>query len=94
AVESRAFPLFVYDPRRGPRLGDRFDLTGNPAIKEDWWKRPQGGETVDFVSFARTEGRFGRQFGADGTPSETLLAAQADRLDNWRRLQELAAVKP
>jgi len=94
AVESRAFPLFVYDPRRGPRLRDRFDLTGNPAVKEDWWKRPQGGETVDFVSFARTEGRFARQFGADGAPSATVLAAQADRLENWRRLQELAGVTP
>jgi pyruvate ferredoxin oxidoreductase beta subunit len=94
AVESRAFPLFVYDPRRGPRLRDRFDLTGNPAMKQDWSKRPAGGETVDFVSFARTEGRFARQFAADGRPSEALLAAQADRLENWRRLQELAGVAP
>jgi pyruvate/2-oxoacid:ferredoxin oxidoreductase beta subunit len=94
AVESRAFPLFVYDPRRGPRVRDRFDLAGNPAVKEDWWTHPQRHETVDFVAFARTEGRFARQFDGEGRPSGALLQAQADRLENWRRLRELAGIAP
>ncbi len=93
AVESRAFPLFVHDPRKGERLSERLSLTGNPAPREDWYRIPKTGEVVDFVAFARTEGRFAKQFTADGSPSAALLAAQADRLANWRRLQELAGVE-
>jgi hypothetical protein len=44
------------------------------------------------VEYARSEGRFAKQFGKDGAPSENLLAAQADRLANWHLLQELAGV--
>jgi len=94
AVESRAFPLFVYDPRKGERLAERLSLQGNPAPKEDWARHPKTGEVVDFVAFARTEGRFARQFDGEGRPSPALLAAQADRLANWRRLQELAGFRP
>lgn len=94
AVESRAFPIFIHDPRKGPHLRERLDLAGNPGVREDWCKRAKTGEIVDFVSFARTEGRFARQFGPDGTPSAALLRARDERLENWRRLQELAGVKP
>ncbi len=94
AVDSRAFPLFVYDPRRGERMAERLSLVGNPAPTEDWYRHPRTGEVVDFIAFARTEGRFARQFDADGRPSAALLAAQADRLAYWRRLQELAGVRP
>jgi pyruvate/2-oxoacid:ferredoxin oxidoreductase beta subunit/NAD-dependent dihydropyrimidine dehydrogenase PreA subunit len=90
AVASRAFPLFVYDPRRGPTTRERLSLQGNPDPNADWHRHPKTGEPVDFIAFARTERRFARQFGVDGTPSPALLAAQADRLANWRRLQELA----
>ena len=31
AVDSRAFPLFIYDPRRGDRISERLSLQGNPA---------------------------------------------------------------
>lgn len=93
AVESRAFPLFVHDPRKGPSFAERLSLTGNPAPKEDWYTIPNTTEVVDFVAFARTEARFAKQFGKDGTPSEALLAAQADRLAHWRQLQELAGVR-
>ena len=34
AVESRAFPLFTYDPRRGATIAERLSLQGNPALKE------------------------------------------------------------
>ncbi|HLF48929.1 MAG TPA: thiamine pyrophosphate-dependent enzyme [Methylomirabilota bacterium] len=93
AVDSRAFPLFVHDPRRGADLAKRLSLQGNPNPKEDWTKTPGTGDVVDFVAFARTEGRFARQFDAEGRPSATLLKSQADRLANWRLLQELAHVR-
>jgi pyruvate ferredoxin oxidoreductase beta subunit len=35
AVESRAFPLFICDPRKGERIKDRLSLQGNPAMKDD-----------------------------------------------------------
>jgi len=93
AVDSRAFPLFIYDPRKGKSIREQLSLQGNPDPKEDWARHPKTGEVIDFVTFARTEGRFARQFGADGQPSPALLAAQADRLANWRRLQELAGLR-
>ena len=89
AVESRAFPLFTYDPRRGPTTADRLSLQGNPAIRDDWAKAPDG-IAIDFLAFARTEGRFAPHFAADGTPTPEILATQADRLAAWRTLQELA----
>jgi pyruvate/2-oxoacid:ferredoxin oxidoreductase beta subunit/Pyruvate/2-oxoacid:ferredoxin oxidoreductase delta subunit len=93
AVSSRAFPLFTYDPRRGSTIRERLSLQGNPDPKEDWYRHPKSGEVVDFITFARTERRFVRQFGADGAPSPALVAAQADRLANWHRLQELAGLR-
>jgi len=93
AVESRAFPVFVYDPRNGETIRERLSLQGNPAQKEDWYVVPKTGEVIDFVTFARTEGRFAKQFDRDGNPSETLMRAQADRLANWRLLQELAGLR-
>jgi pyruvate/2-oxoacid:ferredoxin oxidoreductase beta subunit/Pyruvate/2-oxoacid:ferredoxin oxidoreductase delta subunit len=89
AVDSRAFPLFTYDPRRGPTFAERLSLQGNPALRDDWSKLASG-EPVDFLAFARTEGRFQPHFGADGTPTNEILETQADRLVNWRTLQELA----
>jgi pyruvate/2-oxoacid:ferredoxin oxidoreductase beta subunit/Pyruvate/2-oxoacid:ferredoxin oxidoreductase delta subunit len=91
AVESRAFPLFTYDPRRGSSLAERLSLQGNPAIKEDWSKNPDG-TTFDFISFARTEGRFGQHFDKEGNASVELQRSQEDRLQNWHFLQEMAGV--
>jgi pyruvate/2-oxoacid:ferredoxin oxidoreductase beta subunit len=93
AADSRAFPLLVYDPRKGERIRERLNLAGNPALKEDWYVDPRTEKPVDFVSFARTEGRFARHFNGDGTPKEFLLRSQEDRLQNWHRLQELAGIK-
>ena len=89
AVDSRAFPLFVYDPRKGPTMRDRLSLQGNPDVKADWSALPDG-TPVDFLRFARTEGRFAPHFAADGSASAELLATQDDRLANWRTLRELA----
>jgi 5,10-methylenetetrahydrofolate reductase len=90
-VDSRAFPLFTYDPRRGESVAERLSLQGNPALKGDWETQPDG-TAVDFLSFARTEGRFAAHFAADGAASPEILATQADRLANWRTLKELAGL--
>jgi len=91
AVDSRAFPLFTYDPRRGPTLKERLSLQGNPYPAADWSTLPDG-TIVDFLTFARTEGRFAPHFATDGTPSTEIRATRDDRLQNWRLLQEVAGV--
>ncbi|MBI3074350.1 MAG: 4Fe-4S binding protein [Deltaproteobacteria bacterium] len=93
AVDSRAFPLFVYDPRAGEKMRERLSLQGNPSPKNDWAADPKTKEPVDFVTFARAEGRFSHHFGADGKPSEALLRGREERLKNWRLLQELAGLR-
>jgi pyruvate/2-oxoacid:ferredoxin oxidoreductase beta subunit/NAD-dependent dihydropyrimidine dehydrogenase PreA subunit len=93
AVDTRAFPLLIYDPRKGDTIAERLSLQGNPAVTEDWWTNPKTGQVVDFIDFARSEGRFAKHFDKDGNPSETLLRARQDRLENWRLLQELAGIR-
>jgi pyruvate/2-oxoacid:ferredoxin oxidoreductase beta subunit/NAD-dependent dihydropyrimidine dehydrogenase PreA subunit len=93
AVDTRAFPLLIYDPRKGDTIAERLSLQGNPAVTEDWWTNPKTGQIVDFIDFARSEGRFAKHFDKDGNPSETLLRARQDRLENWRLLQELAGIR-
>ena len=36
AVESRAYPLFRYNPDNGKIPEECFDLDGNPAVEDDW----------------------------------------------------------
>ena len=72
AVESRAYPLFRYDPARGPDPAACLDLTGNPARREDWPRqqlryREHGREKtlelpMTFADFAATENRFRKHF--------------------------------
>jgi pyruvate ferredoxin oxidoreductase beta subunit len=93
AVESRAFPIFIYDPRKGEKIRERLSLVGNPAQKEDWWTPTKSDRPLMFIDFARTEGRFAKQFDERGSPSAALLETQADRLHNWRMLQELAGLR-
>jgi pyruvate/2-oxoacid:ferredoxin oxidoreductase beta subunit len=93
AVESRAFPLFIYDPRKGEKIRERLSLVGNPNQKEDWWTPPKSEKPFTFFDFARTEGRFAKQFDRDGMPSRALLETEQDRLSNWRLLQELAGLR-
>jgi len=93
AVDSRTFPLMIYDPRKGEKIRECLSLQGNPAMKEDWFTEPKSGQPVNFVTFAKTEGRFARHFDAAGNADENLQQAQAGRLENWRRLQELAGLR-
>src|SRR5207237_3888720 len=93
AVDSRAFPILIYDPRKGGRIKERLSLQGNPAVKEDWFVNPKTKEQVTFLDFARSEGRFSKHFDKEGNPSPTLLNAKQDRLENWHLLQELAGLR-
>jgi pyruvate ferredoxin oxidoreductase beta subunit len=92
AVESRAFPLFTYDPRRGESFAERLSLQGNPALRDDWAKAPDGAQ-IDFLTFARTEGRFAGHFAEDQAGTPEIRATSDDRLANWRGLQELAGLR-
>jgi pyruvate ferredoxin oxidoreductase beta subunit len=93
AVDTRAFPLMIYDPRAGDTIKKRLSLMGNPNMKGDWFINPKTNQEVTFIDFARSEGRFVKHFDKDGNPSETLLYAKQDRLENWHTLQELAGLR-
>ncbi|ABK44250.1 thiamine pyrophosphate enzyme domain protein TPP-binding protein [Magnetococcus marinus MC-1] len=94
AVESRAFPVFTYDPEAGETMAERMSLQGNPSVKRDWHhkKTKEGEEQVNFITFARTEGRFQKHFDKDGNHSPVLDISMQERLENWRKLQDLAGV--
>jgi pyruvate-ferredoxin/flavodoxin oxidoreductase len=72
AVESRAYPLFRYDPDRGDTPAECFDLDGNPAIDRDWpvtrinyverGRQKEMDLPTTFVDFAVTETRFRKHF--------------------------------
>lgn len=94
AVDSRAFPLLTYDPEKGDRIRDRLDLKGNPLPDKDWYVNPKSKQKIDFVSFARGEGRFEKHFDHEGNASEAILIANEDRRKNWRILQEMAGIEP
>ena len=79
AVDTRAFPLIIYDPRAGDTIKSRISLAGNPNMKGDWYIHPKTNQEVTFVDFARSEGRFVKHFDKDGNPSATMLAAKQDR---------------
>jgi pyruvate-ferredoxin/flavodoxin oxidoreductase len=71
-VESRAYPLFRYDPEAGVTPKECFDLEGNPALDQDWptyqLRYREGGveKTMEvpmtFADFAITEVRFRKHF--------------------------------
>ncbi len=72
AVESRAYPIFKYNPDHGIKVKDAFDLDGNPAMDEIWptyqLKYKENGReknmevAMTFADFALTEGRFRKHF--------------------------------
>ena len=72
AVESRAYPMFHYNPDKGEKPEDCFELTGNPAIHDVWPKYKlhylSGGKEkvmelpMTFADFAMTETRFRKHF--------------------------------
>lgn len=73
AVESRAYPLFRFDPDAGTTFGECVSLEGNPALESDWpvytlkYQDEAGQQQsmslpLTFADFAATEGRFLKQF--------------------------------
>jgi pyruvate-ferredoxin/flavodoxin oxidoreductase len=72
AVESRAYPLFRYNPDHGPRPEDCFELEGNPSPDDDWptytltYHEHRREKTMEvpltFADFAMTEARFRKHF--------------------------------
>jgi len=97
AVESRAFPVFIYDPDKGETIKECLSLAGNPSANRNWNIRREKDGTekpVTFIEWARTEGRFRKHFDKDGKPiTEVIQRAQEERLHNWWRLQELAGIE-
>ncbi|SEH07774.1 2-oxoacid:acceptor oxidoreductase family protein [Candidatus Venteria ishoeyi] len=73
AVESRAYPLFTYNPDLGTTFEECSSLSGNPSMKTDWptykleYQDEEGKAAsmelpLTFADFALTEGRFRKQF--------------------------------
>ena len=73
AVESRAYPLFRYDPDAGVTFEECCSIEGNPAIGADWpeytlkYTNEDGKDAeltvpLTFADFAVTEGRFRKHF--------------------------------
>lgn len=72
AMESRAYPVFKYNPDKGVKAEECFDLSGNPAIDRLWptyaLKYMENGREktmevdMTFADFALTEGRFRKHF--------------------------------
>ncbi|MBL7472197.1 2-oxoacid:acceptor oxidoreductase family protein [Robertkochia sp. 1368] len=72
AVESRAYPIFKYNPDHGIKAKEAFDLGGNPDINEIWptykLKYLEYGQErtmelpMTFADFALTEARFRKHF--------------------------------
>ncbi|MEI7843656.1 MAG: 2-oxoacid:acceptor oxidoreductase family protein [Gallionellaceae bacterium] len=73
AVESRAFPLFRFDPDAGVTFSECATLEGNPSLDADWpvynleYVDEAGSKNnmslaMTFADFALSEGRFAKQF--------------------------------
>ena len=72
ALESRAYPIFKYNPDHGLKTSEAFDLSGNPAMDQLWptytLKYLENGREktmevpMTFADFAITEGRFRKHF--------------------------------
>ena len=71
-VESRAYPLFRYNPDNGVTPSECFELDGNPAMHKQWvnykLKYQENGKEkamdlpLTFADFAMTETRFRKHF--------------------------------
>jgi len=90
ATESRAFPVFVYDPADGMDLASHFHLDGNPHRDEDWSRHTVCYEDVEhntqieesvfsLVDFMASDRRFASHYvplEADQWGSEMLPVAE------------------
>ena len=52
AVDTRTFPVLIYDPRKGDKIAQRLSLQGNPSEKTDFFIEPKPNKVYDFICFA------------------------------------------
>jgi len=64
-------------------------MTTSDLNTAEWQPNPQKND----ADFCRSEGRFAKHFDKDGNPSELLVSAKQERLENWHTLQELAGLR-
>ena len=80
ALDSRAFPTFVFDPARGDEWASRFSVAGNLQAESEWpvhrflyqdqdRQRMSEDVALTFVDFAAVDGRYAASF-ADVPRSE------------------------
>ena len=73
ALDSRAYPMYRYDPDAGITFEEGSSIAGNPSIDKDWvnytlnysddkGKQKSMDLPFTFADFALTEGRFRKQF--------------------------------
>ena len=85
AVDSRAFPLLIYDPRKGDTIKERLSLQGNPAVKDDWYVNPKTKEDGQLHRLRPQRGpllqalRQGRQSVGDAAPGQAGSAGELAR---------------
>ena len=56
-MDTRTFPVLIYDPRKGDKIAQRLSLQGNPSEKTDFFIEPKTNEIYDFIRFARSRRR-------------------------------------
>lgn len=92
AMESRAFPAFVYDPSAGPTWAERFSLDANPQIDRDWplhrfeyeddgHQRVSQALAFTMADFMASDYRYGRHMARvkwSGSNEDGLLMLDAD----------------
>src|SRR5206468_875578 len=55
AVDSRAFPILIYDPRKGERIKERLSLQGNQPATAHWKANPKTKDLSHFLAYHQTE---------------------------------------
>ena len=73
-----------------PAWADQVLNIAHPALEQSWSPLQGGGHVARWQSLGWAAPK---HFDKDGKPTETLLAAKQDRLENWRLLQELAGLR-
>ena len=91
AVESRAFPLFTYDPRRGPTYAERCPSRATRRSRRTGRRRRTARRSTSWPSP-------GPRAGSPATSADDGVGRRdprdpADRLGNWHGLQELAGIR-
>ena len=68
AVDTRAFPLLVFDPRKGDAIKERLSLQGNPRAQGRLVRRPQDQGGRHLRRLRPQRGRFSERFDRMATP--------------------------